>query len=178
MKKYLLLAIVAMEIYSPAFSQTEKGGKMIGGNVYLTTSARQGSNYLEFGLFPQLGFFLADNLALGPGFSFSASSSGDYRSLGYGLAPFARYYFGSSLARPFLTGSAGISGNRITYQDNLQTNTATHFRVGPGVTYFLNEAVGLEGVLTYDISHFRGEPASRTLNLHLGVQVFLPRRQR
>jgi hypothetical protein len=178
MKKLLLLATFALAISFPAFSQTEKGAKMIGGNAYFTTSARQDSEFREFGFSPQLGFFVADHLAVGPGISLSAYSYVEQKGLGYAIAPFARYYFGSSPARLFLSGSAGIGGNRNSYQGNVISYRTTQVRVGPGLTYFLNEFVGLEGLLTYDLTQYNGEPAGRALNLNLGVQVFLPRRQR
>ncbi|CAN5912138.1 hypothetical protein BH24BAC1_BH24BAC1_14960 [soil metagenome] len=177
MKKFLLLVLSAVGFSFPAFPQTEKGSKMIGGTMYLATSAHQGSGFLQFGLNPQLGFFVADHFAVGPGLSFSAFSYGDQRGIGYGVSPFARYSFGSSPARLFLSGGAGIGGNRTSSLDYVQTYRTTHVRFGPGLTYFLNEFVGLDGVLTYDLNKYQGEPASRALNLNVGVQVFLPWQQ-
>lgn len=176
MRKLLLSALFALLCSAPVFAQTEKGSKMIGGNMNLATSARQGSEFLQFGLNPQLGFFVADHFVVGPGLSFSAYSYGVQRGIGYGVSPFARYYFGSSPARLFLSGGAGISGNRRSTPDYVQTYRSTQVRVGPGLTYFLNEFVGLDAVLSYDINKYQGEPASRALQLNVGVQVFLPRR--
>ncbi|KUG06146.1 hypothetical protein ASU33_01910 [Solirubrum puertoriconensis] len=113
----------------PSVAQTEKGSKLIGLSVGDLNYERPNNGYstLSARFMPSAGVFVLDNLALGAGldlaysrYQFGQASNASFsdRTLQYGLAPFARYYFlGSERHKLFgqLTASAShISARRVT----------------------------------------------------------------
>jgi len=71
--------------------------------------------------------------------------------LGFGLAPFVRYYFRKSdkIINPFLQASYGF------YKGKKQSggyNTSTDYRLKGGTAFFLNSSVALEISIEYNSS--------------------------
>ncbi|MDO1451242.1 hypothetical protein Q0590_33520 [Rhodocytophaga aerolata] len=160
------------------FGQTEKGSKLLGGSGSI-----QFYDPFMINLFPDVGFFVADHLALGSGIpvSFSTDSRTDYVSLG--LSPFARYYLGQSTLRYFLATEVGYrhTWNTFTFgQDKLQQSYNTwDIRGGVGAVYFITEQIGLEALLSYGTfrTYVSGETIRNRLNLTVGFQIYLPAKQ-
>jgi hypothetical protein len=163
-----------------ASAQTERGNIMIGGNMNLRIPTNDGETVQQsyLSLTPNVGFFLADNVALGFGLPISSNRYRDNRtgytsrSSSFGFAPFGRYYFGASNIKPFLEGRFGIehfkseetgkAGNR---------DEALFVGFGAGLAMFLNEHVALEPKLSYD-AYSRGGTNS-AFNINIGFQVYL-----
>ncbi|MDO1449899.1 hypothetical protein Q0590_26705 [Rhodocytophaga aerolata] len=160
------------------FGQTEKGSKLLGGSGSI-----QFYDPFSISIFPDVGFFVKDNLALGSGIpaSFSTDSRTDFVSLG--LSPFARFYLGQTTLRYFLTAEVGYRHTWNTYtfqQDKLQQSYNTwDIRGGAGAVYFITQQVGLEALLSYGTfrTYVSGETILNRLNLVVGFQIYLPAKQ-
>ena len=182
MKRFLFLLMTFFTCFVHSFAQTEKGSLYSGpglnvsylktvsdlsGGTFTTQSAGVNAYY-------DLGFFVIDNLAFGPGFdvgySWSKSSSDNYKyqtdDLTFGINPFVRYYFGKTgKLKPFLQADIGVSYglNYVEYTTNdyegpgtvkyKAQNLSLNAGVSAGITYFLNRVIGLECYVSYDFSH-------------------------
>ena len=138
--------------------QTEKGNVLLGGDTKLditsqkmdvTDNAIRKSTFIE--LSPQIGFFVADGLAMGVELPISYSSNrlGNSKSSYTILAvsPFLRYYFGKSNIKPYLHGGAGIG--MLKFKSDLLSlfngsETMFNYDIGGGLGIFLNDKVSLD----------------------------------
>src|SRR5687767_722706 len=85
----------------PAAAQTDRGRVMAGGSVNFNIPTGDGDNVRQSRLeaTPSIGFFVADNVALGFGLPISVSRYQDdgarltRRNSSFAFAPFGRYYF-------------------------------------------------------------------------------------
>ena len=117
MKKRILFLFTLISFHA-VYSQTEKGKMFIGGNVNLTgnsnsnldTSYQSDFSTTTFIFAPNIGYFVADNFAIGANINLGASSlvqnnenksttaslpskfTNKTTTLSYGLGGFARYY--------------------------------------------------------------------------------------
>ncbi len=181
MKKILLPFFMLLFAASfPASAQTDKGKIMVGGNMNLRIPTNDGESVQQsyLSLTPNVGFFLADNVALGFGLPVSSNRYLDNRtgytsrSSSFGFAPFGRYYFGASNIKPFLEGRFGIE--RFRTEETGKANRrdeAVFVGFGAGIALFLNDHVALEPKLSYD-AYNRGGTHS-AFNFNLGFQVYL-----
>ena len=139
--------------------------------------AQSGSDYSSqnagVGAYFTLGYFVADNLAIGPGFdvgySWNKSTSGSYyfqiQSLYGGVDPFIRYYFGKNIKlKPFVQSDIGVSYglNYYKYTTEYQNETVNKFQTNTlslnagasaGIAYFINQVIGLECSISYNFNH-------------------------
>ncbi|WP_310560224.1 outer membrane beta-barrel protein [Flavobacterium sp.] len=157
--KLVLTATILCAIASNA--QITTGNWMVGGsgsftnykNTYQdnTTETTYTSSYLD--LSPNVGYFVVDNFSIGSvvGFSFGNPSGPDNNSLGFGLAPFVRYYFRKSdkIINPFLQASYGFySGKR----QSGGYNKSSEYKLKGGTAFFLNSSVAVEFTIEYNSS--------------------------
>jgi len=180
MKKISLsaLVLVIMTSYNQSFAQTEKGSSFSGPGLDMgySYSSSKGSLYntISQNVFIYTGFwtghFVADNLAIGPGFGvwyqLNKNTSGDYYrksiSLSIGLSPFIRYYFGNNQKTKLFIQvdggiSYGVSFDEYTLWDGIQyvikqdqsNNLSGHAGIAMGVAYFINQVIGIESSLSY-----------------------------
>jgi outer membrane protein len=196
MKKNALLVAVLGLGTLPALAQTERGSKLIGvsvGDLQYARSREQGNNYVSAALHPTLGYFVADNLALGSSLTLSYSrqktDNGYYSTtaqyIGYGLAPFARYYFlGSGKHRVF--GEVGVDFTRQDYRVKRNvtgfpeaTPTKRHdnlwgYHTTLGYNYFLTPNAALEVSAGYQ-RFGRDELTGRrsAVDVRAGFNIFL-----
>jgi hypothetical protein len=135
--KRIVLAFFGLAIMSAAANaQTEKGTVLLGGDVAFTSVESTSA----FSLAPNVGFFVANNFAVGGQFSLYTSEG--YTS--WGVGPFARYYFSKNQnGKPFVGASLLIGGD-----DN--TDTQVGFGAKAGYALFLNKSIALEFGLTYN----------------------------
>lgn len=209
MHKYLLLLIGAA-LALPAQAQTERGSKLLGlsvGNLtYRSTpninlGGSSDDNYRSFSaaVYPSVGWFVVDRLALGAGLPLGYSrtrtnytaTTGPVtftsRTWTYGLAPFARYYFldaskhklfgqlGGEVLRDANRNETRETGN--TPRVNHYGQTSTSWLAGVGYNYFLTSNAALEVAANYvrnTDQNYLGGPARGSLNVRLGLSVFLP----
>jgi outer membrane protein len=169
-------------------AQTTKGSKFIGvniGNLDYTHSSN-GSG-IGVTLFPSAGVFLTDDFLLGTsvtlGYQRLSIDNGtvqDYssRTISYGLAPFARYYFaGTTPHRFFGQASVGIERSNTKIElDYIEKYSSTNknFAVGLGYNYFLTPGAALEVIAGYGRDNNGPSPAIGYLDVRAGFSVFLP----
>ena len=166
MKKLMFLLLACTSL--GAFAQTEKGNLMVGGQLNLNTN-EDGS---EFRFNPQLGYFFANNFALGGQFSFDFSKAGNVRVNEFGVGPFARYYFGKGQTKPFLVSAVDYLSTS-TKANNIEVNSnGWSFLAGAGFAAFLNRTVALEGIIGYRYADYSNTSGSGGLNLSLGFQLY------
>jgi hypothetical protein len=179
----LFLAFVIIGVQ--AFTQTEKGSSFSGPgfNVSYTYSSTPNSagditSHSQSGytsLYFQVGHFVLDNLAIGPGVStayswYKNTSGGYYNKSQIGtisLSPFIRYYIGKNQkVKIFIQSSGGIdyeidyyeysyaqNGENTVIKDHFHT---LNFNAGAafGVEYFINHLLGIRCQLAYQFDHY------------------------
>ena len=159
-------------------SQTEQGNIMLGGGASTGLYFDDGYQRFSISLYPNVGYFAIDNLAVGIYMPLGYTKRENSSSLNYGIGPFIRYYqmYEDNMGI-FVGGKGGIIGN--TYKANEDKYTDWNYYLGleTGVAYFLNESVGLEVYLDYTYYNYgnslidaRSDNSSLTLNL--GFQVY------
>jgi hypothetical protein len=159
-----------------SYGQTEEGTWMLGGSASTGLYFQTDNNYFSLGISPSMGYFLADNLAAGASIPLSFLTEEDYRSIGYGITPFVRYYFGPpSEFMFFVTGSFGIQGWSNKYDDTTNSSSSITGRAGVGGSYFLNESIGLEIILGYSYSKTKDLDPTSNIALRLGFQIYFSR---
>lgn len=200
MRNYLFLLGLSLLSLS-ARAQTERGSKLLGlsaGN--LTFTDQPGQNYtLQGALYPSVGWFVADRLALGAELRLSYDRGrSDYLSVdgsivrttriwGIGLAPFARYYLVDASKHKLFVQASGeytrfLQRNiteevgRRTYGNSFGYNGSGWF-AGAGYNYFVSPNVALEARAGYRRDRqnsFIGIGGQGSLDVRLGFSVFLP----
>lgn len=166
--KLISVVLVLLCFVNSLKAQTEKGNILLGAetkfdlgimNTKWKTDGSDGdhgkSTNLDF--YPQIGYFVADGLALGGEvlIMYSAEKDDDYEysTTSIAVAPFLRYYFGKTNVKPYLDGGAGFgkvktkydySGNSNEYSDGVFV-----YGVGGGLGIFLNEKVSIDMGIYY-----------------------------
>lgn len=172
-KSILLLGLLAA--YCSLYAQTDKGDWLIGGSIQLNTT----KNNSTIGFSPDAGIFVIKNLAVGGNFNLNYNKAGNTKTTNFGIGPFTRFYFTSANVRPFLHGSISYLSSRTANSNNsfASTYTGGNYFLGGGVAIFINENVSLDGSAGYDHTKYKGIDGSGGLNLHIGFQVYLQKKQ-
>ena len=168
----LLFALCALSSYG----QTEQGTWMLGGNASTDLTFESDNNSFGIIVSPGIGYFLSDNLAVGSGIPLILNTEENYRYIGYGISPFIRYYIGPPSAFMFfVTGSFGIDGWSMKYDDTTESGTKITGGAGVGCTYFLNESIGLEAILGYTYCKHKDYDPTSEISLSLGFRIYFSR---
>ncbi len=169
--KFTLLVLLFEGLFYNAFGQTEKNNFIIGTGSKLDFNAQNekypdstanGSSSHSFTINPYVGFFIINNLAAGieilynKSSSIWASDSDRYFSTSYGLGPFARYYLGRNMIRPFVQG--GLKFTRENYRTDFPGDygkTKGHYNtidydLDLGMAYFINNKISLDFKIGYN----------------------------
>jgi hypothetical protein len=174
--KVLTIALLSSLCLFGLYGQTEQGTWMLGGGASTGYHFQSDNNYFSIYLSPDMGYFLAENLVAGASIPLSLTIEEDYRSIGYGITPFIRYYFGPpSELMFFVTGSFGIDGWSSKYDDTTNSSTSITGNAGVGCTYFLNESIGLETILGYTYYKPKDYDPTSNISLSLGFQIYFSR---
>lgn len=169
--KLFLLTIATLFCATFTFAQTAKGGMLLGGTAGFDVQFEDPDNYVSIDLQPTLGFFVADNLAVGGTLALGYGKVGDFSSTTFGLIPFGRYYLGTGNTRLFLQAQVGFQSTKTDFGGGDDaTSSGSIFGAGPGVAIFLNEHVAIEGLLAYN--KYGGDYDSSDLGLRFGVQAY------
>ena len=152
-------------------AQTEKGTYLLGGGATFQTT--DGESY--FSLNPNVGYFVANNFAVGARANLVFVDDAN----SYSIGPFARYYFGGKSAGTTsgTTASSSTVGGKFFGQAGLNVgggkNSDTELGVGLGVGYafFLNKSIALETAAYYDKNGER----KGTFTVGVGFQIHLSR---
>lgn len=151
MKKVLLTLTAAIAVTFAANAQTEKGKTILGGNVSYDHSSVKDVDGSEqsFSILPNVGVFVADNIAVGLGFGYSflqEDDGTDKSKIGaFQAAPFARLYKGDGNFKFFGQVSVPMAWGNMKENDTKLGNTATYgVALAPGFAYFPTEKIGIE----------------------------------
>lgn len=186
MKKHLLiLAIVTATVFATATAQIQRGYYLIGGNLSNISLGLSNGNPFTLNITPKVAWFTSDNLAVGGFVDIGLSSANDMTVFNYGVGPLARYYFGSTdvsttttsarrSSRFFVEGTVGLQG--VNVSDGGGSTNGLGIGIGPGLAYFVNQNIALEGLLKYTKAFgFGSDGGSSLLQLGIGFQIYLPR---
>ena len=144
-----------------------QGAWMVGGSAGFSSlkfkDADESTTF--FNLSPNLGYFIADDLAIGLGVDLSSvSPAGGDSQTDFGLGPFVRFYFADAIfAQAGL--NLGLGDNEFTEID---------LRVG--YSWFVDNSVAIEPALFYQIHGVDGDVLDyNVFGLAIGIQAFVDR---
>jgi hypothetical protein len=172
MRKFIL-SILLLYIFISSNGQTEKGDWLVGGRIDLNT----GENSTHIGFSPNAGIFIINNFAVGGTFLIDYNKSGDVKATDFGIGPFARYYFTTSKARPLVHVAFSYLSQKYKSPAFSTTNNGSNFLGAGGVAIFINENVSIEMLAGYSHTKYKDFDGSGGLNLGIGFQVYLNKRQ-
>lgn len=130
MKKFFLLLVFMLAGASFSHAQLAKGKYMIGGNVGLSTGGGTTWN-----VSPSVGYMFTDDIGLGADLNIF-----DQNGFGVGLGVAARKYW-SIMDKTYLYGHAGLNLGVVG-------GGGVGVNIYPGVMYFLNDRLAIDGRLT------------------------------
>ncbi len=166
---YLTLAALCCTTF--LYSQTGFGHFLLGGTGGFDIRFEEPDNLISTDLSPELGFFVFNNFALGGALTVQSTKVGDLSSSAFGISPFARMYFGEGTARLFGHVQVGYITSRFDFGGDEETSNGTLIQVGPGVAFFLNKHVAVEGIFGY--TRQGGDFDSSHFGIRFGVQAYL-----
>ncbi|WP_299821739.1 hypothetical protein [uncultured Pontibacter sp.] len=167
---------------APVASDAVREGNWIIGASIADIGMNFKSDFFTLNLNPRAGYFISDNAAIGTEVQLGLDIYDGGETFRYGLTPFVRYYFPEGAApthRWFGEAVAGIGGSSEEDSDGDAVFSGV-FGLRAGYAHFVAQNVALEAILGYtrtsaDISVGNGASG---LNLALGLQVYLPARNR
>lgn len=185
MKKTIGTLVLMFGLSLTGYSQFTKGKILAGGsfNANWSNDILLGSFYapgktFSINLYPQVGYFFANNFAVGAGLnvgtktikSTEAFSNGEFKATTNTLSfePFARYYFLNRFYTQALF-KAGITGGGGSKYKSKGWSLAA------GYAHMLNEHVALEPQVGYGIDYPRGSNKNGNLFFKVGIQVYIGR---
>ncbi len=168
MKKYFVA--VGLLVTSVVFGQTDQGDVLIGGSLGFATG--EGSS--QFNLSPNIGFFVANNFAIGGKANFNSAKQGNIQTSTFGIGPFLRYYLGQAETKPFLVTEFDYLNTKIKPDSQTEIkNNGIGWLLGLGFAAFINESVAVEAVSGYNYSKFKDADGSGGFALRIGFQLYL-----
>lgn len=169
MKKIFAAALLCL-LGSGAYAQTSTGSVELSGSIGFSTStidlssSSSDQKFTNFRVEPSVGYFVADNLAVGVSLSYTSSKrqhenyygndfevKAEERVNTYFVAPYIRKYFplGEKVAL-HTTGSLGLgkSYSKTEYDHQMYTDFESETRVlkaaiNPGITFFPTQNIGV-----------------------------------
>jgi hypothetical protein len=154
--------------------QTEKGSFLLGGNASADFTLSGSSNNYELGIYPNIGYFVANNIAIGAKLPILFSKDGTLRTNSVGFGPFARFYFANKGKSAFFVPIAFGFGKTRYKWDNGEEYSFSAFSTELGISYayFLNKSIGLETGLYYHYLKNEDHDPVTGLALRLGFQIY------
>lgn len=186
MKKHLITFFVASTLLAvTANAQLQKGYYLIGGDLGGFSLGLNDATPFDLSITPKVAWFRNDNFAVGGFIDLGLSTAkGAGTTFNYGVGPLARYYFGSTAVNTNTTSARGSSRFFVEATAGLQgfnvpgsgSTNGLGIGIGPGLAYFLNQNIALEGLLKYNNAFGFGDDASQgQLKFGFGFQIYLPR---
>lgn len=141
---------------------------------------------------PVIAYFLFPNLAIGGQVSYTSqrikTKEGTDNTNNLLLGPVVRYYipFLEDKAALFAEVDAAFGSSSETILENSTDNSISKFGVGPGLSFFVNDMIGLEAIAKYsyvkgtaDIqtpsSSFKQVSSSNEFDFQIGLQFYFTR---
>jgi hypothetical protein len=154
MKKLLFILLIPV-FGLKANAQTEKGGIMVGGSIQFQSS--EGESI--FAADPNIGFFLANNIAAGAQLQLVSNDGTTF----WGIGPYLRGYIGKSAkGKPFAQAGVNFAG----VSDGGGSSTAFQGKLGYAAFLTRNVALEIAGNI------LAGEGAT-LVGLGIGFQIHL-----
>lgn len=200
-KVYSLLIIGTFFFATTAQAQIAKGNFLIGGGLGFSysntnTSLEQSGIEEDLGettttaidVIPKIGFFFADGLAGGVQFeitSLTTKTENEKNVASKFLAgPFLRYYYmlGETNKALLLEANFGIGRTSVGEGDNNVSTSLIGVGVGPGLSLFSNDFIGIEALAKYnwvkgitEINDTKNSETVSEIDLSLGLQIYFTR---
>lgn len=188
MKTLTLFFFIVFTTLCTVNAQITQGNWMVGGNfrLYNQKSESTSNNFTTtqkgfgFNLSTNLGYFFKDKFAAGivPYFGYGNPEGSGNSNYGFGIGPFARYYFLKPDKRinvfshiEYQFGNGFRQGNKTTETKNF------NLKAGPSI--FFNSSVAMEVTLEYaygKTTSFSGsgsESKVNNFNIGVGFQIHL-----
>ena len=176
-KTFLLLFFLAQT----AFAQVEKGVWLISGSADLTSLKANGNSETQFDFTPKAGYFFTDRLLAGLSVSVGSNrikeSSKNKTTIDTErlliVSPFARYYLPiSPVVYAWAEVSVGFGSFKVTQDDDVFSLSASQFGLGPGISFFLNENIAIEGMLRFSNTGLGGTTTRSKIGIFGGFQIY------
>ena len=184
--KRIIITAFALFMMSATFAQTQKGNIIVGADLAgLGLNFQEGNTQFSLNLNPKAGWFIQDNLAIGPEVTLGLNTQKGATTFNYGVGAFGRKYFGAEAAnltrstKLFLEANAGIYGQNLS-GDEVEKTSTNGFGAGfgPGIAYFVTPNIALEGLLKYNLTvGFGSSTTNNNIGFGLGFQIYLPGKQ-
>ncbi len=195
MKKLLLSIFAVAALGFSTQAQTEKGKIMLGGNLAFDTQksdADGAKSNTSFEIVPSVGYFVADNIAVGTGIGYSYNKRiAATRSEAFVVSPFGRYYtnisdqfkFFGQLSVPMEFGSAHAVDANGDKGAKIGNSTQIGVAVSPGFAFFPTSKIGIEFALNgLSYTNYRVQDANDNDvkgagydNVSFGTNFFAPK---
>lgn len=160
--KFTLSLIAFLCLSQVVSAQTvNKGAWMVGGSAGFNIQSIEDVDDSQTTIFldPNLGFFIADDLAIGLHLAFQSTSFGGNSTSTFGLGPFVRYY----VVDPIFI-QAGVD---LDLSDN---GGDPRFGASVGYSWFVNDGLAIEPALYFNTGN-----SVSNFGLSIGVQGFAHR---
>ena len=167
-------------------AQTQRGNVMWGASVSnIGLDLQRGNTGFNFDLTPKIGYFIADDFAIGPEVIIGLNTNSGSTVFNYGIGGFGRYFLTNSPetqvvrgSRWFVEANAGLTGSNVKIAGSSSSNTnGLGIGFGPGLSYFVTERIALEGLLKYNLGvGFGNSTTTNRIGLGIGFQIYLPGR--
>ena len=137
---------IMMTLAAIAFAATMNAQVYVGGGIGFKSVSYDGESTTTFGIIPEVGYNLDENLAVGIAFGYAESGKDEHKRKGFDIAPYARYTFAKfDKVNLFLDGTFMYS-----HLDNAGAKTnAWGIGVKPGVAVNLNEKLSFVAKLGF-----------------------------
>jgi hypothetical protein len=178
MKKLIPVLSLLLLFSIKGFSQIEKGTLLIGGSGGFDWEIKKSENPILILLNPNLGYFPANDFAVGASAGFTYFSNEDFSSVGLSFAPFVRYYSkitaNNESVKFFIHGQSGMFWPDL--KDSPEDN-GYFVNIGPGLAVFLTKNAALEFGLNYYYSDYidKDYEATKALLFNIGFQTYINR---
>ena len=161
--KFFLFAFFLLLFTNLSYGQLDKGVFLVGGTgnllsskyEYTSTTLSFSSDRLNIGVAPNIGYFVADKLALGLRLNYSknkekvnGTGSGIFTNVNrYSVGPSLRYYFLDKESRYNLLTEINYQYGLYRFRTTKGNSNTFNASVGPVI--YLNTSVGLEFLVGY-----------------------------
>ncbi len=195
MKKLVLSILVVSALAFTTQAQTEKGKIMLGGNLAFESQKSDADNAkanTSFEIVPSVGYFVADNIAVGTGVGYSYDKNiGTDRTSAIVVSPFGRYYanlsdsfkFYGQLSVPMEFGNSKAVDATGNVGNKIGSTRQIGVALSPGFAFFPSKKLGIElGLNGLSYTNYKVEDANENTvkgrgydNVSFGTNFFAPK---
>jgi len=149
---------------------------MLGGSAATGGYFSKNSDQFVLSFAPNIGIFIADNLSVGAAISSGISLGDGWRSSSFGIQPFGRYYFvRAGDIGLFGMAKLGLVGSSSNYNNSSTSRLGFDGDLGGGFVYFLNNSIGIEATMNFNMVKYEDRDPNFDLMLRIGFQIHFDR---